>query len=201
MDQDTSFKVRRIESIVGDRLEFEQPLEYAHAAGEIVSVEFVRYRWYPDVQFGTASFHDHVDALTSWQHGLFGALIAEPPGSTYHDPFTGEERRSGPIVDVHTDQVVSPDLPGSFRELVVFIQDNVRLTQQGNSSGGAFSMRVEPIRARPGDPSQWFSSRVHGDPGHAAAQRLPGRPRRRARAGIGHQRHPHLDSQRPLVQG
>ena len=164
MDQDTTFKVRRIESIVGDRLEFEQPLEYAHAAGEIVSVEFVRYRWYPDVQFGTAYFHDHVDALTSWQHGLFGALIAEPPGSTYHDPFTGEERRSGPIVDVHTDQVVSPDLTGSFRELVVFIQDNVRLTQQGNSSGGAFSMRVEPIRARPGDPSQWFSSRVHGDP-------------------------------------
>ena len=65
---------------------FEEPLQYPHAQGEIVSTEFVRYRWYLDVQFGTAYFHDHVSALTSWKHGLFGALIAEPPGSTYHDP-------------------------------------------------------------------------------------------------------------------
>ena len=54
-----------------------------------MSTEFVRYRWYPDAQFGTAYFHDHVDALHSWQHGLFGGLIAEPPGSVYLDPRTG----------------------------------------------------------------------------------------------------------------
>ena len=86
----------------GDALIFDEPLRHAHAAGEIVSAEFVRYRWYPDVQFGTAYFHDHVDALHSWRHGLFGALIAEPPGSTYHHPHTGAELRSGPIADIRT---------------------------------------------------------------------------------------------------
>src|SRR5262249_25110366 len=80
MDQTATFEIRRIKAITGDRLRFDEPLGHAHPAGEIVSAEFVRYRWFPDVQFGTAYFHDHVDALTSWRHGLFGALIAEPPG-------------------------------------------------------------------------------------------------------------------------
>ena len=103
MDQDESFEVRRIASVDGKIVTFVQPLEFGHDAEEIVSTEFVRYRWFPDVQFGTAYFHDHVSALSSWRHGLFGALISEPPGSTYHDPKTGEEVRSGPRVDVHTD--------------------------------------------------------------------------------------------------
>ena len=73
-----------------------------------MSTEFVRYRWYPDVQFGTAYFHDHVSALTSWKHGLFGALIAEPPGATYHDPHTGVDVKSGPVVDVATIRPLPP---------------------------------------------------------------------------------------------
>ena len=111
----------------------------------MVSTEFVRYRYYPDVQFGTAYFHDHVDALTSWKHGLFGALIAEPPGSTYHDPRQGVEIRSGPVADIHTESVVSADVAGSFRELVLFIQDDNILTRLGNSSGSSYNLRVEPL--------------------------------------------------------
>jgi len=164
MDQDESFEVRRIASVNGKTVTFVQPLEFDHDAEEIVSTEFVRYRWYPDVQFGTAYFHDHVSALSSWRHGLFGALISEPPGSTYHDPKTGEEVRSGPRVDVRTDQVLSDDITGSFREQVLFIQDDNSLTSVGLSSGSSMNLRVEPLDDRIGDPSLLFSTTEHGDP-------------------------------------
>ena len=164
MDQEETFEIKRIKEIEGNTLTFEEPLRYPHAQGEIVSTEFVRYRWYPDVQFGTAYFHDHVSALTSWKHGLFGALIAEPPGSTYHDPHSGVDVKSGPVVDVHTDARVSTDVVGSFRELVLFIQDDNTLAKVGDSSGSTFNLRAEPLAARGGDPSRLFSSQVHGDP-------------------------------------
>ena len=176
MDQDETFEVMRIQEIAGNQLVFDEPLRYPHTAGEIVSTEFVRYRWYPDVQFGTAYFHDHVDTLTSWKHDLFGAFISEPPGSTYHNPETGVEMRSGTIVDVHTDSVVSPDVTGSFRELVMFIQDDNLITHIGNSSGSSFNMRVEPLEARGGDPSLWFSSEAHGDPETPVLQAFLGDP-------------------------
>ena len=164
MDQGDTFEIKRIATVESNRIVFESPLEHPHASGEIVSAEFVRYRWYPDVQFGTAYFHDHVDALVSWKHGLFGALIAEPPGSTYHDPFTGVSARSGAIVDVHTESAISPDVTGSFRELVMFIQDNNLATHVGRSSGSSFNLRASPPERRGRDPALWFSSETHGDP-------------------------------------
>ena len=153
MDQDETFEISRIQAIDGDTLIFEEPLRYPHVSGEIVSSEFVRYRWYPDVQFGTAYFHDHVNALTSWKHGLFGAFIAEPPRSPYHHPRTGAEVKSGPTVHIRTDSVVSEDVTGNFRELVLFIQDDNPLTNAGDSSGSSFNLRVEPLSIRGGDPT------------------------------------------------
>jgi FtsP/CotA-like multicopper oxidase with cupredoxin domain len=164
MDQDKTFEVKRVLEVSEDTLVFDEPLRYPHAAGEVVSAEFVRYRYYPDVQFGTAYFHDHVDALTSWKHGLFGALIAEPPGSTYHDPRTGIEIRSGPVADIHTESVVSADVAGSFRELVLFIQDDNILTRLGNSSGSSYNLRVEPLGLRGRAPPELFNGAVYGDP-------------------------------------
>jgi FtsP/CotA-like multicopper oxidase with cupredoxin domain len=164
MDQDRTFEVKRVLEVGEDALVLDEPLRYPHAAGEVVSTEFVRYRYYPDVQFGTAYFHDHVDGLTAWKHGLFGALIAEPPGSTYHDPRTGVEIRSGPVADIHTESVVSADVAGSFRELVLFIQDDNIITRLDNSSGSSYNLRVEPIGARGRAPPEPFSSAVYGDP-------------------------------------
>lgn len=176
MDQGKTFEIKRIKAIEGGFLLFNEPLRYPHASGEIVSAEFVRYRWYPDVQFGIAYFHDHVSALTSWKHGLFGALIAEPPGSTYHHPHTGTAVKSGPVADIHTSARVSADVSGSFRELVMFIQDDNPLTHVGDSSGSSFNLRVEPLAARGGDPSRLFSSQVHGDPATPLLEAFLGDP-------------------------
>ena len=185
MDQDATFEVRRVDTLESDPggnqwLILSEPLAYDHAAGEITSVEFLRQRWYPDVQFGTAYFHDHVNALVSWRHGLFGALIAEPPGSTYHHPHSGESIESGPIADVHTDAPVAADVAGSFRELVLFLQDDNALTRSRNSSGGSLNLRAEPLALRaeaaPEHPEQIFSSQVHGDPATPLLQAYVGDP-------------------------
>ena len=164
MEQEKTFEVGRIAQVDGATIRLDQPLRFAHGEGEYVSTEFVRYRWYPDVQFGTAYFHDHVDAITSWRHGLFGALIAEPPGSTYHDPHTGAEIESGLLADIHTSARVSADVTGSFREAAMFIQDDNPITHVGRSSGSSLDLRVEPPAARGGDPALYFSSAAHGDP-------------------------------------
>ena len=164
MELDAGFEVRKIVEVSGNTVVFDRALESPHEAGGIVSTEFVRHRWFPDTQFGTAYFHDHVNALQSWSHGLFGALIAEPPDSTWHDPRTGAEIASGPVADVHTDKPVSADVTGSFREAVLFIQDHKTVNSVGRSSGSALNFRAEPLSGRPGDPSMRFSSTVHGDP-------------------------------------
>ena len=69
------------------------PLANAHAAGEYAGVEFVQYRWYPDVQLDNIFFHDHVDGIHDWGHGLVGQLIVEPQGSTLSRPPDGSRGR------------------------------------------------------------------------------------------------------------
>ena len=157
-------EVRRIAAVEENALVFDRPLEKAHRANEYVSVEFVRYRWYPDAQTGTAYFHGHVNALRSWPHGLFGALIVEPPGSTYRNPQTGEALRSGPLADIHTNATVSADIRGSFREMVLFVQDDTPTTKTDRDSGGSFNLRAEPLAPRAANPAHIFSSRVYNDP-------------------------------------
>ena len=124
MDQVGKTEIRRITAIEGNDLVLGEPLEHAHVSGEIASVEFVRYRWYADSDFGITYWHDHAYGLTSWGHGLFGCTVIEPKGSTYHDPETGEEVRSGSIVDIHTNEAVSSTVRGSFREFVMQLQDS-----------------------------------------------------------------------------
>ncbi|HVF20454.1 MAG TPA: hypothetical protein VNA14_09440, partial [Mycobacteriales bacterium] len=163
VDESAAFEVARVVASSSRVLVLDRPLARAHLAGAVVTTEFVRYRWFPDVQFGTAYFHDHVNAVASWRHGLFGAIVSEPPGSTYHDPDSGAPVRSGPIADVRTEAPVSVDVDGSFREHVLFVQDDNPLTRLGRSTGSSLNLRVEPLAARSrGAPSMTFSSSVHG---------------------------------------
>jgi FtsP/CotA-like multicopper oxidase with cupredoxin domain len=167
MEKDATFEVGVIAAIDGTTVRLADRLAFDHGAGELVSNEFVRYRWYPDVQFGTAFFHDHVNVPFSGRHGLYGAVIAEPPGSTWHDPRSGEVLASGPVADIRSAAPLAPGIDGSFRELVLGLQDDNDLSHVGRSTGSAVSLRVEPLddrRSGADDPSQIFSSAIYGDP-------------------------------------
>lgn len=86
-------------------------------------------------------------------HGLFGAVIVEPPGSYWTDPETGCELKSGVFADIH-----HPFLP-DFREFVTIFHDeapvkNRCLEPPFEPDVGAIAMthsinyRAEPMRNR-----------------------------------------------------
>jgi len=206
MDEVGGFESARISKIEGNTITFERPLMHSHKKGEIVSVEWIRERWYVDADFGTTFWHDHVFGLDGWGHGFYSTFIAEPPRSTYHDPMTGKEVRSGPVADIHTLEPVSAHIRGSFREIVTQVMDSnprtaelitadnpqvrvgaisvdgtptavypaklnlspMKFLNGGEATtGGGYNMRVEPLSVRLAnnpDPSQLFSSLIHGDP-------------------------------------
>lgn len=164
LDRDTEFETAVVAGTDGSDLVLTEGLRHPHQSGEVAGTEFVRYRWYPDAQFGTSYFHDHVNALSTWRHGLFGAFVAEPPGSTWTDPHTGEPLPSGAIADVHSPGPIGVDVSGSFRELVLLTQDDQPLTHVGRATGSSYNLRAEPLDGRPGAPSRLFSSAEHGDP-------------------------------------
>lgn len=164
LDEDGTFEEARVVAVDSRGLTLAAPLEHDHATGAVVGTEYLRHRWFPDAQFGTAYFHDHVDAIHSWRHGLSGALIVEPPGSRYTDPETGDPVRSGAVADITTDSPVSLDIDGSFREVALGVQDDNPLSRLKRSSGSALGLRVEPLDRRPGNSTDVFRSEVHGEP-------------------------------------
>ncbi|MHB1153118.1 MAG: multicopper oxidase domain-containing protein [Eubacteriales bacterium] len=128
--------------------------------------------FYADSELKTIFFHDYLYANVHQQHGLFGALIIEPAGSTYHDIKTGEPLHSG------TQAVIkAPGLP-DFREFVLAVHDFALLfDKEGNPLNppnvpGApddpgvmgINYKCEPLQFRKGDPAYAFSSFMHGDP-------------------------------------
>ncbi|MDR4494327.1 MAG: multicopper oxidase domain-containing protein [Nitrospirales bacterium] len=201
-------EIRRIKTIEGQTITFHQALEHDHPANDIVTVEFVRQRFWLDADVGTVFCHDHAFGATTWPHGGFCSLLVEPVGSTYHDPVTGKPIRTGPIADIHSTEPVGYGVNNSFRELAVQMHDTVphtvNIVTEGNppgqpievaleagktvsfqmpeslymtpmpflnggthTTGSGIDYRAEPIALRlkvNPDPSQIFSSLVHGDP-------------------------------------
>ena len=121
------------------KITFTEGMTHAHKKGEIVTAEFVRYRWWVDADVGLVFWHDHAFGATTWPHGGIGSTIVEPWGSTYHDPKTGKPIRSGPVADIHGTEPVAYGRSGSFRELVAQISDTVphtaQLVTEGNPPG------------------------------------------------------------------
>jgi manganese oxidase len=129
-------ELRRVVEVNGNTLRLDAPLSSNHAQGERVGPEVVQYRWYADVELGMVYWHDHVNGLHSWRHGLFGGLVVEPAGSRWldpkrsnPDPASNPDLRSGTVADVVTPQ-------GNYREYVVLAQDN-----GGNHRAAAFNLR------------------------------------------------------------
>ena len=154
-------EIRKITSMTPTTITIDRPLEVDHRYGESVGVEFAQYLWYSDVDSGTVFWHDHVN-FHGWDHGLFAAHVIEPRGSTWHDPTTGAEIRSGAIADIHAPAYASVghDVYGSFREFVMFLHSNNPVAE------GTINMRAEPLNPRRSGSDDYLalSSVKHGDP-------------------------------------
>ena len=151
-------EIRTIIAINGNQLTFDRPLDNSHSAGVWVSVEFTQHRWYSDVDSGTVFWHDHVDGIISWAHGLFAAHVIEPAGSTYHDPVTGAQVDSGTIVDIRNNNPnasVGVGQSGSFREFVIFLHNGRPAASNDNNrkfgqecEEGSINLRAAPFGER-----------------------------------------------------
>ena len=138
------------EATGGETLTFDKPLENDHPVGDIVTVEFVRQRFWADADVGSVFWHDHAFGGTTWPHGAVGTFLIEPFGSTWHDPKTGKPTRTGHVADIHTIERVGHDVAGSFRELVVHVMDTVphtvNVVTAGNPPGQPIEVALEAGR-------------------------------------------------------
>jgi manganese oxidase len=175
-------EIRRVTDKNTTHLMFAQPLEEVHVTGERVGNEFVRYRWYPDVDLGMVYWHDHVDGLNSWRHGLFGGIVVEPAGSEWRDPknYSAPQVLEGPVVDI-----VGPN--GTYREVVLEFQEKSAVKVPDVVGGptdcrvvedvcdASFNLRSAPLAARTlgGHP---LSSAGNGDPNTTMLHAYPGDP-------------------------
>lgn len=142
-------------------------------------------RFFADTQLNTVFFHDHLYANSHQQHGVFGALIVEEAGATFHDIRTGEKLVSG------TKAVIRRKNGTSFREFALFVHDFALLFDKDGKALNppevpgshddpgvmGINYRCEPMRERlkcKEDPAYVFSSLVHGDPATPILETYPG---------------------------
>lgn len=148
------------------------------------------YRWWADQEFGTIFFHDHLFANYRQKHGLFGALLVEPAGSSFlhHiEPDRSIVTGAQALIKRHPDD---GRLTPWFREFCIAIGDFIPMWDRhgralnppqqpgGHGDQGVMGLnyRNAPIRERGGDPANWFSSRVHGDPDTTVFNTFAGEP-------------------------
>lgn len=142
-------------------------------------------RFFLNTELRTVFFHDHLFANSHQQHGVFGALLVEEAGATFHDIRTGKELVSG------TKAVIKRRDGTSFREFALFVHDFALLfDKEGNPLNPpavpgshddpgvmGINYRCEPMRERlkgDNDPAYVFSSIVHGDPATPILETYPG---------------------------
>ena len=117
---------------------------------------------------------------------MFGGLIIEPKGSTYHDPQTGKRIKYG------TKAVIKTPSGRAFREFGLFVHDFALLFDRhkkalnpppfpgSHDDPGVMGInyKCEPLRERLNDkyddPSDVFNSNIHGDPVTPILETYPG---------------------------
>lgn len=78
-----------------------------------------------DRTLGMTFFHDHMSAASWQQHGLYGAFVIEPAGSSWRDPQTGTffgTRADGGPTSYRAD-ILTIDARQSFREFALMVAD------------------------------------------------------------------------------
>lgn len=142
-------------------------------------------RFFANEELKTVFFHDHLYANSHQQHGVFGALLIEEAGATFHHIRTGKELPFG------TKAVIKRKDGTSFREFALFVHDFALLFDKcgkalnppevpgSHDDPGVMGInyRCEPMRERlkkKEDPAYLFSSLVHGDPATPLLETYPG---------------------------
>lgn len=154
--------------------------------------ECIKYLWYADKEYGTCMLNPFGDLRNHRYHGLFGAIIIEPPASQYYSNFgIRKENFSEQAV------ITAPGVK-TFREFVLFAQNGIRLldskgnliktAQQTEESGHGevdhedtgekgYNYRSERFfnrLKRVPVISKVFSSKSHGDPSTPLLQAYTG---------------------------
>lgn len=144
--------------------------------------ECIRYLWYADKEYGTCMLSSFGDLRNHRYHGLFGAIIIEPPAAKNYGSSYCKKEKFG------EQAVITAPGTDTFREFVLFAHNGIRLLdKKGNlikttaqSEGGAhggvdhedtgekgYNYRSERFYNRlmqNSDISKVFSSKTHGDP-------------------------------------
>lgn len=89
--------------------------------------ECVKYLWHANREVGTCMLSSFGDLRNHRYHGLFGAIVIEPPEARYYDSIR-------PVEENHQEQVVIA-APGveTFREFVLFAHNGIRLLDRDGS--------------------------------------------------------------------
>lgn len=142
-------------------------------------------RFFANTELRTVFFHDHLFANVHQMHGVFGALIVEEAGATFHNIRNGKELKYGPRA------VIKRKDGTSFREFALFVHDFSMLFDKkgrplnppevpgSHDDPGVMGINYhsEPMRERlkcHDDPAYIFSSLVHGDPATPILETYPG---------------------------
>lgn len=142
-------------------------------------------RFFANTELNTVFFHDHLFANSHQQHGVFGALIIEEAGATFHNIRNGKELAFG------TKAVIKRKDGTSFREFALFVHDfSLLFDKDGNALNPpevpgshddpgvmGINYRCEPMRERlkrHEEPAYIFSSLIHGDPATPILETYPG---------------------------
>ncbi len=93
-------------------------------------------RFFADEELRTVFFHDHLFANAHQLHGVFGALVIEEAGATFHNIRNGGPLRFG------TQAVIQRRDGSSFREFALFVHDFAFLFDKDgkplNAAGGSW---------------------------------------------------------------
>ncbi|MDD7177099.1 MAG: multicopper oxidase domain-containing protein [Lachnospiraceae bacterium] len=150
--------------------------------------ESKKYLWFADQEYGACILQSFGDMRNHRYHGLFGAILIEPPGAKWY--------KNCSLTKAAFEEEAVITAPGTdpFRECVVLIQNGIRMldkdgeliktaTDDGeevddedtgekgyNYRSERFANRLKKDKRR----SKVFSSRVHGDPATPVFTAYPG---------------------------
>lgn len=115
---------------------------YNHMEQTVAPGESKRYLWKADREYGACIIQSFGDMRNHRYHGLFGAVIVEPPGAMWYQNLS---MRKGTYAQ---QAVITAPGVETFREYVLFIQNGIRLLDKdGNLIKTAIGEEGEDVDA------------------------------------------------------